>query len=244
MTMIDFIKNMVSPPRCIGCGERLSIFDGSSEKAFCNNCRGKWERTKRSMCAGCKRENVECICDSKLVKNARIFSITKFGNDMGCDKLVYTLKRRRNKRAFDFASDELYKRLRAEEALLMTDLGNVIFTNVPRNAKTKNLYGFDHAQRLAVLLSEKTGGEYRRLLARRWGGKAQKKLGEEARQKNAKNRFVFNDKEIIENETVILVDDVLTTGATAAECIKILRENGAGEVMLLVVARSEKKKKK
>ncbi len=242
--MITFVKNLLAPPRCAGCGERMGAFDDFGAAAFCDTCRIKWERAKRSMCSGCKLENVECVCDSKAIKGTRILSLIKFGNSMSCDRLIYSLKRRHNKRFFDFAVDELYKRIRAEEKLIMTDLSSAIFTNVPRSLHSKSSFGFDHAQLLAISLAERMGGDYRSLLVRRWGGRAQKKLGGEERKRNVKNRFAFNVKEDIKGKTVILVDDVLTTGATAAECIKVLRENGAYEVMLLIIARSEKKKRK
>ena len=239
--MTDFAKNLIAPPKCAGCGERLSAFDDTYKKAFCDSCRGEWERVKRSTCAGCNLENVECICQSKNIKNTRILSLIKFGKDSRCDRLIYALKKRRNQRFFDFAVDELYRRLRAEENKFGIKPKETVFTNVPRKVGTKNLYGFDHAQILAMSLAERTDGSYQKLLLRKRGGKAQKKLGEQERQKNVKNRFAFNKRKDIEGKTVILIDDVLTTGATASGCIRVLRENGAADVILLVIARSEKK---
>ena len=240
--MTDFVKNLVAPPKCVGCGERLSIFDDSYKKAFCDNCRSDWERAKRLVCSGCNLENVDCICRSKNIKDTRILSLIKFGKSAKCDRLIYALKRRNNKRLFDFASDELYNRLRNEELMLGLELKDVVFTNVPRSVRNKNKSGFDHAQILAKSLAERTDGEYQKLILRRLGGRSQKKLDKEARQKNVKKRFSFNKRKDIDGKTVILIDDVLTTGATASECIKVLRENGAGNVILLVIARSEKKK--
>ena len=162
--MTGFVKALIAPPRCVGCGERLNVFEGEEDRAFCKECRVKWEKAKRKVCVGCRLENVECICESKLIKGTRILSLVKFGSENSCDRLIYALKRRRNRRYFDFAVDELYKRLRSEGQLIMTDLSGAVFVNVPRNIHTKNLFGFDHAQLLASALAEKTGGEYRNLL--------------------------------------------------------------------------------
>ena len=242
--MTEFFKNLIAPPRCVGCGERLSVFDGSCEKAFCEKCRGRWERAKSSICSICKQENVDCSCNVKTVKNTRTISLIKFGEDACCDRLIYALKRHRNERFFDFAADELCKRLKREEKMLITDLSGAVFVNVPRSIKTKNSFGFDHAQILASSLAESMSGEYCRALLRRYGGKAQKRLGANKRQKNVENRFIFNESKNINGRTVILVDDVLTTGATASECVKVLRANGAADVIFISIARSAKKKAK
>ena len=47
-----------------------------------------------------------------------------------------------------------------------------------------------------------------------------------------------------ENLEIILVDDVMTTGATASECVNELRKCGAAEVIVLTLARTENKKSK
>jgi competence protein ComFC len=66
----------------------------------------------------------------------------------------------------------------------------------------------------------------------------------EERRKNVKNTFVVN-KNIgynLENKTVLLVDDVATTGSTLFECGKILKNNGAKKVFGCIIARQEIKK--
>ncbi|MBI3448257.1 MAG: ComF family protein [Acidobacteria bacterium] len=49
---------------------------------------------------------------------------------------------------------------------------------------------------------------------------------------------VDRERERIAGRTVLLVDDVLTTGATACECARVLKDAGAGEVIVAVVART------
>ena len=66
--------------------------------------------------------------------------------------------------------------------------------------------------------------------------KAQAKLGEEERKNNIKNCFGWQGDRL-NKRNIILVDDVVTTGSTLNECAKVLKENGAGEVWGLVVAK-------
>jgi predicted amidophosphoribosyltransferase len=59
------------------------------------------------------------------------------------------------------------------------------------------------------------------------------------RHKNVKRAFAVNPrrKEILAGKTVILIDDVYTTGATVKECTKALLKGGARAVHVLTLAR-------
>jgi len=58
---------------------------------------------------------------------------------------------------------------------------------------------------------------------------------------NVANVFVFNETEeninLIKNKTILLVDDITTTGSTLFECAKVLKQNGAKKVYGIVLAR-------
>ncbi|WCR53636.1 MAG: Amidophosphoribosyltransferase [Wolbachia endosymbiont of Ctenocephalides orientis wCori] len=58
------------------------------------------------------------------------------------------------------------------------------------------------------------------------------------REKNLKNVFSIVDREIIKNKIVILIDDVVTTGATARSCSQEILNSGAKEVRVLSLART------
>lgn len=58
------------------------------------------------------------------------------------------------------------------------------------------------------------------------------------REKNLKKAFKTSNKEIIENKIVILVDDVVTTGATVRSCSQEILNSGAREVRVLSLART------
>lgn len=59
------------------------------------------------------------------------------------------------------------------------------------------------------------------------------------REKNIRNAFTISDldKSLIKDKTILLVDDVYTTGATLNTCAKILKDNGAKSVQCLTIAR-------
>lgn len=63
-------------------------------------------------------------------------------------------------------------------------------------------------------------------------------LDRKQRVKNIKNAFALTDCDTIRNRTILLVDDVYTTGATAGECARLLMDGGARQVDILTVARA------
>lgn len=58
-----------------------------------------------------------------------------------------------------------------------------------------------------------------------------------ARRHNLKNSFRVNNREVVDDKRVLLVDDVFTTGTTVNECAKVLKEAGAKEIQVLTLAR-------
>lgn len=58
------------------------------------------------------------------------------------------------------------------------------------------------------------------------------------RKRNLKNAFQVKDRKVVENQRILLIDDVLTTGATCDEAAKELLKNGARQVDAMVLARA------
>ncbi|MCK5590539.1 MAG: ComF family protein [Candidatus Pacebacteria bacterium] len=74
------------------------------------------------------------------------------------------------------------------------------------------------------------------VIERHFSSKSQTALKRNERQKNIKGAFFVNKKIDIKKASILLVDDVLTTGATMNECARILKQNGAREVIGLTLA--------
>ena len=68
--------------------------------------------------------------------------------------------------------------------------------------------------------------------------KKQAKLRPGARIKNVKGAFKINPRKSVQNMQVLLLDDVMTTGATMNECAKVLLDAGASKVFVAVAARA------
>jgi ComF family protein len=97
--------------------------------------------------------------------------------------------------------------------------------------------GYNQAQILAQELSKKINCPLKPLLKRRhWTG-AQALMSRTQRQENIRHIFEFNTKEKMPKGTILIVDDVLTTGATLTACCKALINSGAKDICILTAAR-------
>ena len=76
------------------------------------------------------------------------------------------------------------------------------------------------------------------VMTRKYFTKRQKGLGRKARQENAKKSFSLVKNIDLRGRTVILVDDVVTTGSSFADCTRLLISAGAARVICLCVAKT------
>ncbi len=75
-------------------------------------------------------------------------------------------------------------------------------------------------------------------LIRRRSTSSQGHLGPLARERNMRSAFAVPQRQKIAGKRVLLVDDVMTTGATVDECARVLKRGGAATVGVLTLARA------
>jgi ComF family protein len=112
-----------------------------------------------------------------------------------------------------------------------------VVTWVPLTRRRKAERGFDQAKVLARAVARECELPVRGLLRRIVATGPQAKRDAVARRTAMRGSFVVRDRVAMPRH-VLLVDDVLTTGATAAACAEALRDGGAQTVSLLVAARA------
>jgi ComF family protein len=124
------------------------------------------------------------------------------------------------------------------QQLAKLNLENIIITNIPLHKKKKRQRGFDQTEVLAKNLSKKINVPYLNLLKRNKFTKAQAQLSKAERQKNVSDAFVVNNINFETNKSIILIDDVATTGATLNQAAKVLRDNGFDKIIALTLAKN------
>lgn len=128
----------------------------------------------------------------------------------------------------------------AQNDFFLEILRRSIFTYVPLHKRRKRWRGFNQAEKMAKILSDRFGHAYHKLLVRKKYTKTQVGLDRKQRLHNLDKAFEFNRKVNINRDKrngVIIVDDVMTSGATLEECSQVVKQGGFARVYGLVFAR-------
>jgi ComF family protein len=108
------------------------------------------------------------------------------------------------------------------------DLGGALLVPVPLHPRRLAERGYNQAALLAAALARRHGGSVRaRALARRRHTEQQARLGRAERLANLDGAFEVTRPASLADRRVLLVDDVVTTGSTAAACVGVLARAGA-----------------
>jgi ComF family protein len=122
--------------------------------------------------------------------------------------------------------------------VLSRDYRDCPIVPVPPRPSVKRERGWDQIEWICRFLERRYKREVLRYLSRS-GGEPQKALSYEQRQINmarAKVEFSGDARRLMQVPGVVLLDDIFTTGATAGECTRVLREAGASRVYVLTYA--------
>jgi ComF family protein len=101
--------------------------------------------------------------------------------------------------------------------------------------------GFNQSEALARILSKRTGLPVKCAVRRRKPTPPQAGMTAAERRANVSGAFRVRSKNDIDGRHVLLIDDVLTTGATAGACAAVLKRAGAARVTVLTLARVDRR---
>jgi ComF family protein len=115
-----------------------------------------------------------------------------------------------------------------------------LITWVPLSEKRLKKRGYDQAMLLAMSTALKLDDVALELLKKQTDVPAQSSLDSaEQRKANINGVYTVADEELVRGRRILLIDDIITTGATISECAKTLRFFGASEVVCAAVARTK-----
>ncbi len=217
------IKNLFFANKCALCGKE-------SENALCSNCQTPLRLLNFGLCQRCGKPIKSCVCKELDKSAVRCVSAYKF-EQPAVSSLIYKLKAKGNKQVVTFLADAMVERFESE----YSDIAFDCITFVPTSRAKLRQKGFDHAELLAEKVADKLNLPLALPPLKRRAGAAQKYLSKKVRRNNAIGAFKLCKNRSISG-TVLLVDDVVTSGATISACCELLMSAGADKVYCLTAA--------
>lgn len=221
----------ILPGRCLLCQER-------SRRAIdlCPDCESNlpWNHNACEFC-GTSLSGEGRICGSCL-RSPPAFSATfcAFVYEFPVNRLLHRFKDQR-----DLVSGQILSRLlsRAAADFLQPLIPlKPVIVPVPLHPLRYLSRGFNQSAIIAGLLADALSLNTASLLSRNRFTGSQKQLDRHTRQKNIRGAFTARNSH--RHTTAILVDDVITTGATADDCTRALRHAGIDNVVVVAIART------
>lgn len=231
---------LLFPNSCLLC-EATEPEDAPLRHGFCSLCVASMTVEATPTCPRCAatlgpHTDVSRGCPACREHGFRFDSALRIGPYAGALQSAIL----RTKDAGGEGVAEMLGRLLAEERV--TDLraaGIEVVSAVPLHWRSKWKRGFNQADRIAEEIAAERGFEFRPGVLRRVKATPQHaQPSATARWENIRGAFEASPRARVAGKTVLLVDDVMTTGATMSEAARVLKDAGAARVMAAVLARA------
>jgi len=236
MKFSNLITNFFIPPSCICCGEILDI---RVKYCICRACSEKLPLVKGRKCKICgiplSSEYGDLYCGN-CKNNKRAFA-------QNVSRYIYTDIVAVAIRKMKFGSKQLWIADTLGWFLSQTvseEYDDIKFDGViyvPLSKKRYSLRSFNQSEEIAQALCEKLGLKFLRdVLIKPQDTPKQSSMKFKERANNVKGKFVVAKPELMIDKTILLIDDVFTSGETLNECSKIIKKAGATAVYTATIA--------
>ena len=221
------LLDLIFPKRCIFCN--TPVYSG---QPYCEQCISLIPFA-REICPVCGKN--PCICGRKQLAFSGVSAV--FFYELGAENAIRQLKfHERVSYAAPLANYLYYKLLQCD---FYPEVDVII--PVPMSKKAEHERGYNQSVLLAKGLAKKSGIPVcTEVLIKMKDTKKQHDLGQRERQENLKGAFQVFNPHLVAGKTVLLCDDVYTTGATFDECARTLLAFGAAKVFCIAVATTRK----
>ncbi len=214
MKLAEELMNFLYPPHCPKCNAYVET-------------RGAW-------CETCLRQTA---CVQKLplsVEMAGVLaSVWTIGHYRGgLRELIRGLKYQGKKENLPY----IHTLLRASDLNIGEMFGAAAAVPVPLHSSKERERGFNQTELIFRDWLENSGIPMERMLSRNRRTAAQYGLAPKARRQNLRGAFSLVEGADVRGRRILLLDDIMTTGATLFECAKVLKEAGAAGIHALVLA--------
>ncbi|TRZ50861.1 ComF family protein [bacterium] len=230
-----FIIDLLFPKFCLGCGY-IGVY-------LCQSCQDKLKPIKLDICLYCEEPSLYGLthpnCTNKF--NVDGLLVLYYYNPI-LKRIIKNIKYRLATEVWE----EFYRSIKTETidriGFYKRLASNFIIQPIPLTKNKFQERGFNQAQMIGLFFQRFLHFPIVDLLIRKKETSAQAQIkNKKERYMNVKGMFDINDKcrdaKFCVSTNVILVDDVVTSGATVKEAAKILKQNGIKKVYILALAK-------
>ena len=227
--MFDLLIKFFYPDKCIFCGEKPD----PELKSCCRKCYYKMPVLSDERCLICGRE----LYSSDGYKVCSICRNHKMYMDANYPSFLYDGNIKEALLKFKFAGKMWYHKQLAffmSETIKKNNVTADFIVYPPVNGKTFNNRGYNHAELLAEEISRYTGIKIiKNAIYKVQDNEKQSLMSAQMRWKNVRNVFAVKEKynDVFKGKKILLIDDILTVGATISECSRMLKKSGAKSVV-------------
>ena len=212
MGLWDWILGLLFPPKCLLCRKVL-------------------QAEELDLCKACRVDGPECTNFRKKLPFIDSWVAIWYYED----NVRHSLLRYKFRGARSYAQG--YGRLLAMKLLEANAEGFDLLTWVPISPLRRFFRGYDQVELLAQRVGQELGIEPVPLLAKIRHNRPQSGIiGDAKRRANVLGAYRAENRELFQGKRIVLLDDIITTGATAGECARVLLTAGAQEVHCGAVA--------
>jgi len=220
------LLNLIFPKTCLGCGKE--------GKYICENCLAR-VRSLKPACPYCEKASIDGFTHVKCRKKYGLDGLTSIWDYEGViKKAILALKYKYSTEAGHelcslFIHELKNSNLIKEETLVP----------IPIHWHRENVRGFNQSIEIGKIVASEMGWKFvPDLLVKEKSTASQAALSVEERKKNLRGAFSLNPSYTLNpNSSVLVFDDVFTTGSTLKEAAKVLKHAGVKKVWGLTVAR-------
>jgi len=227
--MLYYIVDFFYPKKCIFCGERIT----DKNNCFCRKCYYKLPIISDDRCLVCGRE----LYSTYGYKICPTCQKNKMYIDANYPSFIYEGNIKEALKKYKFAGKMWYYKQFSHfiyNTLKENNITDDYIVYPPINKSTFYKRGYNQCELMCRELSKLLGIKMiKNAILKRFDNEKQSLMSGSIRFKNVRNVFYINEKSetIIKNSKILLIDDILTTGATASECARMLKKSGAKSVI-------------
>jgi len=240
-TFAGAVSSVIFPSGCRLCDGLLM---NASRLPICDRCLSSFEKMPAECCDTCGQpfsaaddgETELSLCENCREQKFNFAMARSYGRYEGeLARAILLLKFERLEPLGNWFAERLRKMVQAEAARMRAD----VIVPVPLHRQRQRERGFNQVELFAKPLAKKLGIPYRPVLLMRQRARPEKHLlSTEERWEAVRGAFAIRKRGRVDNLRILLLDDVMTSGATLDACSRALREAGAKSVAGLTIARA------